>query len=150
MRSRLLLPAAVLVLAACGGGDDAKADYVEQASAVCTDAKAQLDAEERPAAVEGFAPYVQRVVQIAEQAEERLLAIEPPEDDRAELEQKLLDPLSAQVEEGRQYEEKVKAAGIDTAKLRPLLGQIPGTGDIDLAFVEEYGLGACTELIPEA
>lgn len=154
MRTRLLLPAplvmTVLVLAACGGGEDAKAEYVEQASAVCSDAKAQLDAEERPAAVEGFAPYVDRVVEIAEQAEGKLLALEPPEDDKAELEQKLLDPLSAQVEEGRQYAAKVEDAGTDSAKLLPLLSQIPDTGDIDLAFVEQYGLKACTELIPES
>lgn len=151
MRSRLLLPVIVLLLTACGGGgEDAKADYVEQATAVCTDAKAKLDAEKRPAAVDGFAPFVQRVVEIAEEAEGKLLAIEPPEDDKAELEQKLLDPLSAQVEEGRQYAAKVEAAGTDQTKLLPLLGQIPGTGDIDLAYVEQYGLKACTELIPES
>ena len=150
MRSRLLLPAAVLVLTACGGGEDEKAEYVEQASAICSDAQAKLDAEQRPAAVEGFSPYVDRVVEIAEEAEGKLLALEPPEDDKAELEQKLLDPLSAQVEEGRQYAAKVEAAGTDTSQLLPLLSQIPGTGDIDLAYVEDYGLSACTELIPES
>ena len=153
MRSRLLLPAlstTVLVLAACGGGEDEKAEYVEQASAVCSEAKAQLDAEQRPTAADGFAPFVQRVVEIAEVAEGKLLALEPPEDDKAELEQKLLDPLSAQVEQGRQYAAKVEAAGTEQAKLLPLLSQVPGTGDIDVAYVEEYGLKACTELIPES
>jgi hypothetical protein len=149
MRPRLLLPAVVLTLAACGGGEDARAEYVEQASAICSDAQAQLEAEERPAAVEGFAPYVDRVVEIAEEAEAELRALEPPEDDRAELEEKLLEPLSAQVEEGREYAAKVTAAGTDTSQLLPLLSQVPGTGDIDLAYVEEYGLSACTELIPE-
>lgn len=150
MRSRLLLPAAVLLLAACGGGEEERAAYVEQASAVCSDAQAQLAAEQRPTAVEDFSPYVDRVVEIAEEAEAELRALEPPEDDREQLEARLLDPLSAQVEEGREFAAKVEAAGSDQAQLLPLLGQIPGTGDIDLAYVEEYGLSACTELIPES
>ena len=150
MRTRLLLPAAVLALTACGGGDDARAEYVEQASEVCSDAQAQLAAEQRPTAVEGFAPYVDRVVEIAEEAERELLALEPPEDDREELEAKFLTPLSDQVEEGREYAEKVQAAGDDSAALLPLLSQVPDTGDIDLAYVEEYGLSACTELIPDS
>ena len=151
MRSRLLLPAAVLALAACGGGgEEERAEYVEQASAICSDAKAQLEAEQRPTAPAGFSPYVDRVVEIAEETEGKLLALEPPEDDRADLESKLLEPLSAQVEQGREFAAKVKEAGTDNAKLLPLLSQIPGTGDIDLAYVEEYGLSACTELIPES
>lgn len=150
MRTRLLLPAALLALTACGGGDDAKAEYVEQATAICNDAQAELEAEQRPAAVEGFAPYVQRVVEIGEGATSRLLALTPPEDDREELEAKLLDPLQAQLEEGKEYAEKVEAAGNDSAKLLPLLSQIPGTGEIDLAYAEEYGLSACTELIPQS
>jgi protein-tyrosine-phosphatase len=145
-----LLSTAVLLLAACGSDEDAKAEYVEQATAICSEAKAELDAQERPATPEGFAPYVQRVVEIGEDAAEQLLALEPPEDDRAELEQKLLDPLAAQLEEGREYAAKVEAAGTDTSKLLPLLGQVPDTGDIDLAYAQEYGLSACTELIPQS
>jgi hypothetical protein len=145
---RLLVPALVLALTACGGGDDAKAEYVEQATAICADAKQQLDAEQQPAAAAEFAPYVQRVVEIGEQASAELLALEPPEDDRAELEERLLDPLAAQVEAGREFAGKVEAAGDDSAQLLPLLGQVPGTGAIDLDYARDYGLSSCTELLP--
>ena len=146
--SRLLLPVALVALVACGG-DDAKAEYVEQATAICTDAKTQLDAEQRPATPDGFAPYVQRVVEIGEEASAELLALDPPEDDREELQARLLEPLVTQVQAGRDYAAKVEAAGNDTAQLLPLLSQVPDTGDIDLEYAADYGLSTCTELLPQ-
>lgn len=151
MDRRVLLPAltaAVLALAGCGGGsDDAQQAYVEQATAVCDGAQADLDALERPSTAAGLGPFVTELVAVAERSSTELRALEPPEDDRAEIEAKVLDPLDASIQEGQAYAGQVEAAGDDTAALTRLLGERPGAGEVDLEFLRSYGLETCADAL---
>jgi hypothetical protein len=146
MRRGLLLTTALL-LTACGGGEDAKAAYVKDAAAICDDAATESEALKAPKTPAEFSPYADSIVRIAKQAQEDLSALEPPEDDRAELESKVLKPFAAVVEEGEAFAAKVKAAGQDQAKLLPLLGQVPDAGDVDLEYLRDYGLDTCADVI---
>jgi Tfp pilus assembly protein PilP len=149
-RPLLLLPALTLLLAVSGCGDDgadAKAAYVDQATAVCERAQSEFTSLPQPAAATDVAPFADETVSIAERAQRELAALTPPEDDRAELEQKVLDPFADLVGEAQAFADQVKAAGTDQAKLLPLLSSRPTTGDIDLEFLRSYGLETCAEAI---
>ena len=153
MRRGLLLTTALLtpalLLTACGGGEDEKAAYVKDATAICEQAAKESEALKTPASAAEFSPYADGIVRIAEQAQEDLAALEPPADDREELESKVLDPFADVVEEGRQFAAKVKAAGADQAKLLPLLSEVPDAGDVDLEYLRDYGLDTCADVISQ-
>ena len=146
MRRALLLSGALL-LTACGGGDDAKKEYVDSATKVCKEAAEQRDALTQPTAPADFADYVNDLVTIAEKAQADLQALEPPSEDKDELEKRVLDPFGQLVEEGRQFAEKVEAAGGDQSKLFPLLSQIPDPKKVDLEYLRSYGLDTCADII---
>jgi Tfp pilus assembly protein PilP len=149
MRRALLLSTALL-LAACGGGDDEKSAYVEQANAVCEDARSEFEALEAPTTPDGFAPYAEQLVAVVEKAQTELEALTPPADDREELESRVLRPLAGLVDEGKQYVEQVHAAGGDQAKLLPLLSKRPSAAEIDTDYLREYGAETCAEAIEAA
>lgn len=149
MRRALLLSTALL-LTACGGGDDARAAYVEDATAVCEEAKTEFEALTVPTSPEGFAPYADQVVGIVEKAAAELGTLMAPEEDRAELQERVLDPLGGLVEEGRTYAEQVRAAGEDQAKLLSLLSQRPSAADVDTEFLRSYGLEECADAVEAA
>lgn len=146
----VLLPAVLLALAACGGGDDAKQEYVDAASAVCEEADADFSALATPTTPAGFAPFAQQTVQIAERAQGELAGLTPPEDDAADLRSKVLDPFAALVDDGKAFAAKVEAAGTDQAKLLPLLSERPTAEGIDLDYLRSYGLEACADAIGKA
>ena len=149
MRRALLLSTALL-LAACGGGDDEKAAYVEQANAVCEDARSEFEALKVPTTPEGFAPYAAQLVAVVEKAQTELEALTPPEDDRQELEERVLTPFGELVEEGKQFADQVREAGGDQAKLLALLSQRPSAEGIDTEFLREYGAETCADAIEAA
>ena len=146
MRRALLLSTALL-LPACGGGEDAKAAYVADAKAVCKEAAADKAALKTPSAPAEFSPYADQLVAIAEGAQRDLAALEPPADDRAELEERVLDPFADVVEEGRDFAAQVEAAGDDQAALLALLGERPDAGEVDLDYLRRYGLKTCADVI---
>jgi hypothetical protein len=159
MTSRRLaapLTALVLALSACsGGGDEAAAPeevdpkeaYVEQATDICTSADEEFAALTPPTTPAEFNPYVQETVGIADRAQRELAALTPPEEDRADLESKVLTPFAALVEQGRAWAADVQAAGTDQAALLPLLGQRPTSAGIDKEFLREYGLTSCADAV---
>jgi len=158
---RLAVPltALVLALSACSGGDgdgaaapeevDPKQAYVEQASEICTTADEEFAALTAPTTPEQFGPYVQETVGIADRAQTELAALSPPEDDRADLESKVLSPFAELVEQGRAWSAQVQAAGTDQAALLPLLGARPTSAGIDKDYLREYGLTSCADAVSE-
>jgi len=148
-RLPLTVLAAVLLLPACGDDGDAKAEYVKAATAVCDKAAQESEALKPPAAAADFAPYADGIVRIAEQAQRELSELEPPSEDREELERRVLEPFADVVEEGKAFAAKVRAAGEDQAKLLPLLGEVPDAGDVDLDYLRSYGLGSCADVISQ-
>lgn len=148
----LSLAVLALALTACSGGgdEDAKATYVEQASAVCDEASTDFSALTQPTTPAELGPFVDETLAIAERAQTGLAALTPPEQDRAELETRVLEPFADLVEEGRVYAGQVEAAGTDPAALLPLLGQRPTVEGIDLDLLREYGLEPCADAISQA
>lgn len=151
------LVAVVLALSACsGGGDEAAAPeevdpkeaYVEQASEVCTSADEEFAAlGGTPTAPQDFGPYVQETVGIADRAQRQLAALTPPEQDRADLESKVLTPFAELVEQARGWSSQVTAAGTDQAALLGLLGSRPTSTGIDKEYLREYGLTSCADAV---
>jgi Tfp pilus assembly protein PilP len=150
MRRALLLSTALFLAACGGGGEDEKQAYVEQASAICEEAVTEFEGLTLPSTPEGFAPYADSVVAVLEKTEAELSALTPPADDRAELEDKALEPLSRLVEEGKDYAQQVRAAGADQGKLLTLLSQRPSAADIDQEFLRSYGLEPCADAVAAA
>lgn len=149
MRRALLLSTALL-LTACGGGDDEKAAFVAEATAICERAQKESQALKTPTAAAQFAPYADGIVRIAEQAQQDLEALALPEADRADLESRVLEPFADVVAEGQAFAKEVRAAGGDQAKLLPLLGKVPDSGEVDLEYLRDYGLGTCADAISRA
>ena len=150
---RPLLPGLLLlVLPACSGGADEvdpREAFVERASAICTEADEEFRALPQPTTPEQFGPFVEQTITIAEQAQADLDELTLPEDDRAELESKVLTPFAALVEDGRQFAEQVAAAGTDQSRLLPLLSQRPTSARIDLEYLASYGLPDCADAISQ-
>lgn len=148
MRRALLLTTALL-LTACGGGEDEKAAFVADATAVCERAATDSEALKSPAAPAEFAPYADGIVSIAKKAQADLAELALPEEDEADLRSKVLDPFADVVVAGEEFAKKVRAAGADQAKLLPLLSQVPDSGDVDLEYLRDYGLDTCADVISQ-
>jgi hypothetical protein len=156
-RPRLLPVLLVLALSGCSGNGeggageevDPKQVFVERASEICTEADEQFHALPQPTTPEQFGPYVDQTMTIAEQAQDELSALTPPEQDRAELERKVLEPFATLVQDGRAFAEQVAAAGTDEGTLLALLAQRPTSAGIDKEFLTSYGLPACADAISQ-
>lgn len=148
-RRLLLLPVLVLAAACSGGSDDAdaKAAYLADAEAVCAKAVEAQKAAGTPNAPAAIPAFVRQVVTIASDASAELNALEPPEADAAELEEKFLGPLRQQVTEGQAFAKKVEdtAKGGDTSKVLALLGEAPLQAKADLEWMKSYGFTACVD-----
>jgi hypothetical protein len=146
--------ALVLLLAtACSGGPatvatgPSKADYVRDAEKICAEANAKQKALTTPTSLPALAPYVSRVVAIADEATTKLAALSPPDKDKAELQAKVLGPLESQLKDGHAYADKVAAASKanDTKRLGELLTNAPTATRADLRFMKSYGFTACID-----
>ena len=84
---------------------------------------------------------------IADRARTGLAALTPPEEDRAELESKVLTPLGELVDEAKAWSAQVTAAGTDQAALLGLLASRPTSAGIDTEFLREYGLTSCADAV---
>ncbi|MCW2500096.1 MAG: hypothetical protein JWN87_1772 [Frankiales bacterium] len=148
-RTLLVLP--VLLATACGGGGSAhsggvsKADYLQKAEAICKQANTDQKALKTPAGVDDLAPYVGKLVELADTATTQVVALEMPKADKAELDKKVLQPLKKQVVAGKAYAAKVTAAAKaqDQAELVKLLSSPPNGAKADLAWMRTYGFKEC-------
>lgn len=145
--------AVILLLTACSGGTStdaggvSKEDYLAKTEAVCATANKDQDALDRPTTVDALAPYVTRIVAIAERATTDLKAIESPKADQAALQEKVIGPLEAQLVVGQAYADKVAAAAKakDNAALVQLLSNAPTQTKADLRWMKSYGFKECVE-----
>jgi hypothetical protein len=141
----------LLLVTACGGGSlgaaAAKADYIKAAEKICAESNAKQKALTTPTSLPGLAPYVSRVVAIADEATTKLAALTPPAKDKAELQAKVLGPLEGQLKDGHLYADKVAAASQanDTKALGDLLTNAPTATRADLRFMKSYGFTSCID-----
>lgn len=146
----LLVP--VLLLTACGGGSAdvgsiSKADYIAQAEAICMKANTEQAALTTPTAINALAPYVSRIVAIADEATTSLQKLEVPKADAADLQKKVLSPLQAQLSAGHTYADEVTKAAkaSDTTALVKLLSNPPTKTTADLPWMKDYGFDECVK-----
>jgi ribosomal protein S18 acetylase RimI-like enzyme len=148
-RLALILPVLLLPLAGCSGDDgesleERRSAYLQSAEAVCADSNEQVEALGQPTSVAEVPTAADRAVEIVRGTVASVEALEPPEEDRAEIEEKVVDPLRADVGVAEQYAEEVKAAAAanDSLALLRLLGERPQT-TADLEFMRGYGFVEC-------
>lgn len=148
-RLALVLPL-VLAVTACGGSGSSvlsKADYLSKAEALCKKANADIEALPFPTGVAGFSDFAAKIVTIAEDTTTALKALDAPKDDKADLQAKVLTPLDAQVQAGRDYAAKIKKAvdANDQKALGELVADPPTEGKADLAWMRSYGFKECVD-----
>lgn len=146
-RALLVLP--LLLLPACSGDDEPDAEdprkaYVAAAEAVCAESNGKVAALGTPTSVAEVPAAAQEAVAIVRSTVEQLTALSPPEADRAELQDKVLGPLQADVGTAEDYAEQIRtaAAANDGAALLRLVQERPQT-TADLAYMRGYGLVEC-------
>jgi hypothetical protein len=145
----LPLTALVLVLPGCSDdGGDAKAEYVREGEHICEEAQEAFEAQTEPTSVEAVPAYIEEVLSIARTAATQFRALEPPEEDAAEIEERVLDPLDADLAAADEFAEEVSAAAQanDSAALIELV-QNPPEPTVDIAFVRDYGFETCAEAL---
>jgi hypothetical protein len=155
VRRSLLLVPVLLLTAACSGGDAGSGEpsleerreaYLSEAEGVCATANEQVRALGTPTGVAEVPAFADRAVEVVRTTVDDLTAVEPPEEDAAEITEKVYDPLRADVTAAEAYAEQLKAAAAanDTATLLQLVGERPQT-TADLEFMREYGFGLCVQ-----
>ena len=146
---RALLPVVPLaLLAACGGGDDgglSKAEYLSKAEAICAKANADVKAIPLPTTPSAIPTYVTKLVTLAESVRDQMKALDAPDADEADLDKKVLDPIDAQIREGRAYQEQLAQAfaSNDSAKVQQLVANPPTQTQADLTWMKSYGFKEC-------
>ena len=155
---RLALLLLLAPLAACSGDDEGgdrgpslqerRDSYVEQAEAVCADANEQGAQLGTPTSVAEIPPFADQVLALVRDTVEGVSAIEPPREDVEELEEKVVEPLQADLRTAEEYAASLKAAAEagDTAELVRLSQELPQT-TADTSFMQEYGFDECVEAV---
>lgn len=80
---RVAIVAAVVLLAACGGGDGDRLtadDFRQQANAICAEYEGRLDEVETPSSPEDLQRFVDETVPILEEGTAELEELRPPEE----------------------------------------------------------------------
>jgi hypothetical protein len=148
-RAALLLP--LVLVTACGGGtakeSAAKKNYLAKAEAICAKANADTAALQTPQAAGDLAPYVAKVLAVADTASTAVDSLTPPPADAAELRKRVVNPLKSQLAEAHAYAAKVAAADKtkDEAALTQLTLNAPTGSKADLRWMRKYGFSACVD-----
>ena len=153
MKSLGLVLVPLALIAACSGGATvapggvSKADYLSRAEAICTRINAEQANLTTPTAVNELAPYVDKIVALADRATRQITVLEAPKADRAALQSKVMRPLASQLAEGHAYADQVSAAAKagDQTALVQLLASQPTGSKADLAWMKGYGFVECVK-----
>ena len=149
MRTRSLI-ASCLVLASAGtgltacGGDDglSKAEYRKQANALCRQANADLAKIPAPSDVAGLKDYVTKAKQVTTKAVDKMDALQPPEDLKADHDAHIADGrkvISMADELGK------AAASNDQAAFERLTKEGDRMDEISDKRAERMGLTDCAD-----
>jgi hypothetical protein len=139
----LILSTATLGLAACGGDDGlSRADYVKQVNGICRDGNAQLAKIPEPTTPAGLATYVADAKKITTAGVDKMDALEPPKDLRADHD--------AQVADGRKVialadDLATAARAGDETKLQELSAKGDQMDEASDRRAERMGLTDCAD-----
>ena len=137
-----------LLTACSGGGEDAeplpKAEFVDRAEAVCSDANARLEAEPEPTSPAQVEPYFDALVGIADDTATELEQLAADQPDKAEVDRIFLTPLRGQVAAVQAYLPKAKAALRESEKAFAALPE-PELPEVDAEAMRSYGFDTCVE-----
>lgn len=140
----------LLLVAACGHAPQgpSRKDFVARAEKVCGDANTQFGALAAPTSAPGVLTYVERLVQVADGATQRLEQLPAPHADAAAVRAKMMVPLRSQVTEGRAFTTQVRTAvqRRDQAALAKLVAHPPTPTKADLAWMRAYGFRQCVTM----
>lgn len=145
-----LLPLAAVALTACSSGGsggslpDRRAAYLKQAEAVCQQANDKAAALQTPTSLTAIPAFADQGLALVRSTVSSLKAVPPPAEDRAQIEAKVLTPLTSDEATAAAYVDKVKAAAAanDNATLLRLVQERPRT-TADVAFMRSYGFDQC-------
>jgi hypothetical protein len=144
----------LVLVTACSGSSsgkaaDPKASYIAKAEAICASANTALaDAKKQlPPNIGAVPAYVHKLVDIARTNVTDLRAVTPPKSDSADVQAKLIGPLTQQLADGDAFAAKVDAAAKakDNATLTRLVLDPPTKTRVDLTWMKSYGFTACVK-----
>lgn len=135
---------AAALIAGCGGGSDTSSadDFRAQADEICADANERIGALTEPGPAAEVLPYLRAGLPIQAEELERIRALDPPEDLRADFEeatdllqqrQDAIEQAADRIEAGEDPETVIRDVGPEIARLR----------EEARAKAQEIGLSVC-------
>jgi hypothetical protein len=79
----VIVSSALLGLAACGGDEQSKSGYHQEANALCAEAERKLEALPQPSTAGDLGRYLRRALEISKDSDREFRALEPPAELRA-------------------------------------------------------------------
>ena len=141
-RQAVALGLAVLALAGCQfGSDSGDAEFIKEADTICVDYERRIALLPPPQTfLRDFAVYMRRAVPIARELNQKLRAVEAPEDDAADYE-RMLALLDQQLDIWEQAGEQAYAGNADQAQAT--FAGSSGPGDEAQRIAAEIGFFSC-------
>jgi hypothetical protein len=135
--------AGVLLLAACGGDGGerlSKAEWIEQADAICARASEDVEALTEPTKLDEIPEFTDTASEISRDALSDLRALQPPEEDQTTVDE-MLDLVEQQIEIGEQIGEAAEDGDQDEVqRLADETDPIENEAD---EKARQYGLNDC-------
>ena len=141
-RQAVVLGLAIVTLAGCQfGSDSGQADFIKEADTICADYERRIANIPQPQTfLRDFAVYMRRAVPIAREQNEKLRALEAPEDDAADF-QRMVALLDQQLDMWAQAGEQAFNGNADQAQAT--FGQSSGPGQEAQRIAAEIGFFSC-------
>lgn len=139
---------AALAVSACGGdGALSKGEFIEQADDICEDIDEQIEDLGQPEDREGFEELVEEGTEITDDGLERLRALEPPPEDRDQI-NRMLDKIEEAVELLPQIQEALQDQDVEA--LQRLQTQVQAAAGDAQMIADDYGFEQCarTDVAP--
>ena len=167
MKRTALIVSPLLALALVGCSDDgdansppgaaggnagpplSKADFVRQAEQICTDTRAAGMAIDRPSSAADVGASITQAADLLDGAVTGLRGLNPPVTDVDEIAGNLVGPLQEQARVIRDAVPALEAAAAakDIAGLQAAVPDLAAIGDVDVAYLRDYGLPTCLGLV---
>jgi hypothetical protein len=144
----VLLLAGTLTASGCGGGEPerlSKGEYVGKANAICKDNNRRINQLDKPTSRAEIPDFVRQGERITDRLLPRLEALEPPEEDEADI-----DRFVARLRDGRALVKRLAAATESTnrAELQDIAVEAKSISADTRPFAKRYGLTACVGETP--